>query len=344
MADAPDPAELSDGRYVLDHYIGNGHFGEVWAAADTHLDMAVAVKLFGAAFHPDAVLLEARLHNRLSAHPNVVSILNVVIEPPRPFVAMELCRQGSVGARLDRGEVSLTNAMRWTRDMLAGLAHAHAMGVLHRDLKPSNLLILDDGRAAITDFGVAEDSIRGEYVDPRAYQPHMAPEMAVSGSSPQTDVWAAGCTWYRLLCGQFPFASPADIAAGKFEPVHKLNPQVPLSVSRAVAMALQVNPADRYADAIRMHSAVSSLLVANAWSREPDAEAVETWVCSTTSCDYRVRLVERPRVGLELTAYRDLRNGGGYRRVRHERLPTIGKARQRLRTWLVLVVEGGSLA
>ncbi|MEI2702583.1 MAG: serine/threonine-protein kinase [Baekduia sp.] len=336
--------ELADGRYVLDRRLGRGHFGEVWAATDTHLDTEVAVKLFGESFRPDAVLLEAQLHHRLSAHPNVVSILNVVVEPPRPFVVMELCGNGSVSARLTEGDVSLLDAMRWTRDMLAGLSHAHSLGVLHRDLKPSNLLILDDGRAAIADFGLAEDSVREVVVDPNVYRPHMAPEMRAQGSSAKTDVWAAGCTWYRLLCGAYPYATFADLAAGAHHPVHRLNPQIPLSLSRAVDMALQVVPANRYADAARMQSAVSALSIVNAWTSNPDPQALESWSCATSNCAYRVRLTDRPRVGLELEALRDLRRGGGYRRVRFERHQSLAKARKQLRSWLVRVVEGGSLS
>lgn len=344
MSATPPIPTLANGRYVLRGFLGNGAFGEVWEADDLYLDTKVAVKLFGGAFRPDAVLLEAQLHNRLSEHPNVVSIQNVLIEPPIPFVVMALCPAGSVGARLEQNDVSLVEAMRWTRDMLAGLARAHALDVIHRDLKPSNLLILDDGRVAISDFGVAEDAIVHEYVDPKVYWRHMAPEMFTTGSSPLTDVWAAGCTWYRLLTGVHPFADRAAAAAGEFELPHKLNPQIPLAVSRAVAKALAVNPADRYQSAASMLSAVSGLSVVNSWRRIDDPATIETWAATTSQADYTIELVARPRTGLELTAYRDYRRGAGRRRIRRVNPASLPRARQRLRAWLTELVEGRPLA
>lgn len=341
---SPPPGVLADGRYTLTAPLGDGHFGEVWEGEDTHLGMSVAVKLFAAGFEPDTVLLEAQLQNRLSQHVGVISIHNVIVEPPRPFMVTDLCPEGSVGDRLKAGDVSLVQAMRWTRDMLAGLAHAHSLGVIHRDLKPSNLLILDSGRAAITDFGIAEDAIKHEYVDSSNYGPHMAPEVATGGSSsPQSDVWAAGCTWYRLLCGEYPFATLGDALAGTFEPVHHRNPQAPIAVSRAVAKGLSVDTANRYQDANQMLSSVSGLQVVNSWRTSTEPGTLETWTCSTANADYALRLTERPQVGLELTAHRDLRRGAGFRRVRSERPPSINQARQLRRRWLVAVVEGGEL-
>jgi serine/threonine-protein kinase len=229
--------------------------------------------------------------------------------------------------------------------MLAGLAHAHSMGVLHRDLKPSNLLLLDDGRAALTDFGVAEDVIKRVYVDPRIYTRHMAPEVATGGSSsPQSDVWVASCTWYRLVSGAFPFDSVAEALTSAPVPAHRRNPQVPIAVSRAIATGLALDPADRYADAQRMHAAVAGLRVVNSWQRVDDPEAIEAWFTSTRTTDYEIRLVNRPRVGLELTARRDLRRGGGSRTVKQTRPRSLPRARQEMRGWLVRVVEGGSLA
>ena len=247
--------ELANGRYVLypDRPLGSGHFGKVFEGYDRHFEQAVAVKLFDEDFELDAVLLEAQLQRRVSEHPHVVDIYDVIAEPPRPFVVTALCPSGSVGDRLETGAVSLQEAMRWTRDLLAGLAHAHSLEVIHRDVKPSNALLRTEGGAALTDFGLAEDTLRDRIVDTSHYLPHVAPEvLAGQSSSKQTDVFAAGCTIYRLLTGEYPFEG-GDFSSGPTAAC-RLNPTVPMAVSRAVGRALAIDPGERYTDAIEMHS------------------------------------------------------------------------------------------
>lgn len=137
---ADNELELADGRYVLytDRKLGKGNYGKVFEGLDRYLDQQVAIKLLDEDFEIDAVLLEAQLQRRVSEHANVVTIFDVVPQPPRPFMVTALCPQGSVAKRLKVGDVSLIEALRWTRDLLAGLAHAHNLGVIHRDVKPGN--------------------------------------------------------------------------------------------------------------------------------------------------------------------------------------------------------------
>jgi len=330
---------LLAGRYRLDVFLGSGNFGEVWAAEDTYLARQVAVKLFKTGMQPDSVLLEAQLQRRLSEHPHIAAIENVVLEPPRPFVVSELYARGSIAGNLGPDGAPPTVAMRWMRDLLAALAHAHGLGVVHRDVKPSNLLLGDDGDAVLTDFGIAEDTVRRLYVDRSSYAPHMAPELLAGGStSPQSDLWAAACTWYRLLCGRYPFNSVVAVLGGAFEPLHHVNPQIPLAVSRAVARALEQNPADRYADAERMLAAVSGLIVENDWERIIHPGALEVWRMRAPAAEFVIRLTQRPRAGLELLLTRDL--GNGPRKVLREQPTSLAKARQRLRALLVDGVTG----
>lgn len=100
--DSSEPAiRLANGRYEIrdTEPLGEGHFGEVFDARDSLLDVRVAVKLFEDGFAPDQAIIEAQVQNRLSNHPNMVTILNVVVDPPRPFVVMEFIDGGSVGDR-----------------------------------------------------------------------------------------------------------------------------------------------------------------------------------------------------------------------------------------------------
>lgn len=107
--------------------------------------------------------------------------------------------------------------LRWTREALDGLAHAHDEGVVHRDIKPDNLLLDADDRAVLSDFGIAEDTIRELIAVPQVYVPHVAPEV-ISGaqSSTASDIFAMGCTAYRLLTGERPFADQGATEAGAF--------------------------------------------------------------------------------------------------------------------------------
>lgn len=173
------------------------------------------MKLLGRNVMLDAALLEAHLLTRLRVHERIITIRNVELAPPAPFIVMEYLPSGSVGNRLASGAVTLVEAVRWTREALDGLAHAHDMGVLHRDVKPDNR----HDRAVLSDFGIAEDTIRQFLAAPHAYIPHKAPELDAQGSSRQSDIWAMGCTLYRLLAGRYPFATEAEASQGGSSPI-----------------------------------------------------------------------------------------------------------------------------
>lgn len=337
-----DGLELADGRYVIfpDRRLGGGHYGEVYEGLDRYLDRVVAIKLLAEDFEIDAVLLEAQLQRRVSEHPHIVEIFDVVPEPPRPFMVTALCRNGSVGGRLQRGAVPLIEAMRWTRGLLSGLGHAHSLGVIHRDVKPGNLLVTDNGTAALTDFGLAEDTLRNRIASDSVYVPHAAPELYDgSPSSAITDVFAAGCTAYRLLTGQRPFA-PGDFVSAP-TPAHRVNPQLPLAVSRAIDKALRTEPSERFANATEMHSALAGLKVEASWTDVSGNDgALASWEAHVPDGVYAIRLVRRPRAGLELTAHRD--RGSGPRRVNLQRFDSEGRARQTMAVWLRSVVEQGT--
>jgi serine/threonine protein kinase len=336
---------LDDGRYEIGpgDFVGEGHFGEVYRAQDTHQNVQVAVKLFQADVEFDQVLLEAQMQTQLSEHARVVSIRNVIVEPPRPFVVMDYFPSGSVHQRLEAGNVTPVEAIRWTRDALAGLAHGHALGIVHRDVKPGNWLLGPNDRVSISDFGVAEDTVRNVTVDDQVYWRHMAPEVPVLGSSPASDVWATGCTLYRLVTGAYPFETFVAARTGGYEAPHHINRQIPMSLTRVIENALKVERDERYADAPTMLAALNGCRVMWSWRQVADPAAIDVWVATTDRYDYRIELRERPRVGLELRALRDTRGGAGLRARRTERPPSLARARQQLRNWLVAVVEGGDL-
>jgi len=344
MAAHAQPQPLGNGRYEIRNPqpLGGGQFGDVFDGWDTYFDRRVAVKLFKPGVAPDQAIIEASTQARLSEHPHVVAIQDVVVEPPRPFMVLEFVTGGSVADQFELGNVSMVDAVRWTRDGLAGLGHAHGLAIVHRDFKPGNLLILENGSAAISDFGLAEDSARDLVASELVYWPHAAPEIDVAGSSPSTDIWAAGCTLYRLLTGQYPFNDPADRLSGLFPRPRDLEPQIPRNLEIVIGKALAVDPADRFASASDMRSALLACGIRCSSKRVADADSIETWEADTPSGPVRMRLVDRPRSGPLLTASRD--KGTGFRQFLKEEPKSVALGLQRLRTWLRRLAQGQPLA
>ncbi|AJE85031.1 MULTISPECIES: serine/threonine-protein kinase [Streptomyces] len=209
---------LLGGRYRLGETIGRGGMGRVWRAQDELLHRAVAVKELTAAQYVQdsdrSVLLartqtEARAAARIN-HPAVVTVHDVLEHDDRPWIVMELVEGTSLADTVKQdGGVEARRAARIGLWVLRALRAAHAAGVLHRDVKPGNVLLADDGRVLLTDFGIAQvegDSTltrTGEIVGSVDY---LAPER-VRGAEPgpSADLWALGATLYTAVEGVSPF-------------------------------------------------------------------------------------------------------------------------------------------
>lgn len=333
---------IHHGRYAIRQKLGKGSFGEVWLADDVLQGDQVAIKLLAEHVRVDEALLETQILTRLRRNDRIVTIRNVELGAPLPFIAMDYLPAGSVGDRVAAGTVTSVQAVRWTRDALDGLAYAHDEGVLHRDVKPDNLLLDGVERAVLSDFGIAEDTVRGLLAAPGVYVPHAAPEVWTSGTSKATDIFAMGCSLYRLLTGQPPFSSRNAAAAGKFVDPHRTNPQIPMAVSRVVQRALAADPADRYDDARAMLGALMACHVRHYWQRADEPDDLETWWATGDDGDYVLRLSERARRGDYVVAVtRD--KGSGPRHVFKEHFPRRSAAERVRRNLLVAVVETGTV-
>jgi eukaryotic-like serine/threonine-protein kinase len=331
----PHGGAVGDGRYQLLDYLGSGNFGEVWHARDRDFEDDVAIKLFQPAVLFDDVVAEARLQN-LSRHEFVVRVLNVVIQGPIPFIVMEHLALGSAEARLVSNQVSLVESVRWIRNLLDGLYHAHSRGVIHRDVKPANMLLKANGTAALSDFGLAEETIR-RLIRER-YVPHAAPELfGGAPSSVQTDLWAAGCTLYRLLTGTHPFTTVGAIQRGTFVPAHQLNPQVPLRLDRTIASALEVNTARRFQTAPDMIASVAGCGVRYSWEAVPGRPDAWRWIGGPHG-HIQVELRTTRQGGFEIYGTRD--RGSGPRRFLRPTFNSEARARQALRRLLLQGVAG----
>ncbi|SDK74404.1 serine/threonine-protein kinase [Nonomuraea jiangxiensis] len=213
-----DSNRLVAGRYQLLRELGRGGMGVVWEGGDTLLNRQVAIK---EVLLPDGLppgdrerqlmrtAREARMAAKLN-HPSVVAVYDVVEEDGRPWIVMELLRHPSLEeVVLTSGALPVREAADVGRQVLSALRAAHEAGILHRDVKPSNILLSDDGRAVLTDFGIAQAE-----GDPSLTQTGMvtgspsflAPErVRAADAGPASDLWSLGATLYACMVGRSPF-------------------------------------------------------------------------------------------------------------------------------------------
>ncbi|MEO3922832.1 protein kinase [Micromonosporaceae bacterium B7E4] len=219
------PPQLIADRYRLVEPLGQGGMGRVWKARDEVLHRDVAIKEL---VPPPGLtederremrersLREARAIARLN-HANVVRVFDVLRTDGDPWIVMEYIPSRSLQDVLaSDGPVSPTRAAEIGLGVLGALKSAHRAGVMHRDVKPGNVLLGDDGRVVLTDFGLA--TVPG---DPNVTRTglvlgspaYIAPERARDGTAgPEGDLWSLGATLYAAVEGQSPFARPSAIA------------------------------------------------------------------------------------------------------------------------------------
>jgi hypothetical protein len=220
-------------RYELLDPVGHGAMGTVWRARDLRLDREVAVKevcLPGPMTSQDRSVLrerslrEARVAARLT-HPGVVTVHDVAEAEGSPWIIMELVPSRSLSQVLaEDGPLSPAQAAAMGMTLLEALGSAHAAGVVHRDVKPGNILVTPEGRAVLTDFGIA--TLHG---DPRLTQAGMvmgtpgfcAPErIRGEPASPASDLWSLGATLYAAVQGRGPFEGQGSAMAVLANIVH----------------------------------------------------------------------------------------------------------------------------
>jgi serine/threonine protein kinase len=208
--------------YALIRQIGRGASSVVWEARALATDAAVALKILDTdVAGVDALRTFARERDAMNAlvlHPNILTILDADVHDGRPWIAMELCRRGSLASYVaDGGPLEVPTALRVLERLAGALSVAHEAGVVHCDIKPANVMLTDGGEPAVGDFGIARVSVATATTTTGAAftLDHVAPELLDDGRrSPRSDIYSLGTTAWQLLVGVPPFRQSGDVSIG----------------------------------------------------------------------------------------------------------------------------------
>ena len=255
------------GRYRLDSKLGSGGMSTVYLARDETLERSVAVKVLHAAIsdQPDQLerfRREARSVAQLS-HPNVVAVIDAGEDAGHPYIVFEFVDGETLKQRIDRlGRLPVDEAAAYAIEIGRGLAAAHARMLVHRDVKPQNVLIDREGRAKVTDFGIAlsleSDGLTktGRVLGTTDY---VSPEQAMGHDvDARSDIYSLGILLYEMLTGRVPFEAETLVGVAMKhvnEPmpdVQVARPEVSSVLAAVIERSTQKDPNDRYADMAAM--------------------------------------------------------------------------------------------
>lgn len=314
--------------YQTYRQLGAGHFGQVWLEEDLALGRLCAakyldpVRLAGGGFDEAKVMLNAE-------HDHVVEIYAADLEQvapggsPVPVIRMEYLPEGSLQDRHGGDPAPVGDAVRAIEDAARGVEALHSSGALHRDLKPGNLLIADDGRIKISDFGLACKVAAAAGAPPWGYVQHLPPEAVKASTgidSVAGDVYALGVTAYRLLNGDdmLNAALPpgADlhqrIAAGKYPDRNRWQPYIHDPLRRVVRRAMHADPAKRFPSASDMRHALEKVRPVVSWvpvAVTTGSQAAWGGIEAGTGLLWEARIVKGPRGGVSFELRRQGRAG-----------------------------------
>ncbi|MGN6326368.1 Stk1 family PASTA domain-containing Ser/Thr kinase [Pseudolysinimonas sp.] len=262
----PVIGRLIDGRYQVRSRIARGGMATVYLATDLRLERRVAVKVMHGHLADDSqfkqrFIQEARSAARL-AHPNVVNVFDQGQDDDSAYLVMEYLPGITLRDLLrEYGSLTPQQAIDIAEAVLSGLAAAHKAGIVHRDLKPENVLLADDGRIKIGDFGLARAASANTATGAALLGTiaYLSPELVTRGvADTRSDIYAVGIMMYEMLTGEQPFTGeqPMQIAyqhANESVPApSSRNPKVPRPLDELVLWATERDPERRPRDAREM--------------------------------------------------------------------------------------------
>ncbi len=264
-----------DGRYQIIRTIGEGGMANVYLAYDTILEREVAVKILRGDLANDEKFVkrfqrEAKAASSLN-HPNIVEMYDVGEDDGNYFIVMEYVNGKTLKSLIKkRGALSVSETVDIMLQLTSGIACAHDSYIIHRDIKPQNVMILEDGRVKITDFGIAVALNSAELTQTNSVMGsvhYLPPEQANgNGATVKSDIYSLGILMYELLTGRLPFKGDNAVEIAIKQMKEKLpsiiaqNPNVPQSVENVVIRACAKNPENRYDSVREMNEDLKTVL------------------------------------------------------------------------------------
>ncbi len=324
-------------RYQIIKTIGEGGMANVYLAKDTILDRNVAVKVLRGDLADDEKFVRRFQREALSAsklhHPNIVEMYDVGEDNGSYYIVMEYVQGKTLKSLVKkRGALTLPEVIDIMTQLASAIMCAHDSYIIHRDIKPQNVMILDDGRVKIMDFGIAMALNSNELTQTNSVMGsvhYLPPEQANgSGSTIKSDIYSLGILMYELLIGKVPFKgdNAVEIAIKQMkEPIPsicKQNPDIPQSVENIVLRACAKNPKNRYDSVREMYDDIKSCLTEENLNQKrleykyPEHELEETKVMPNLS-----RLDKK-----------------------HEEVSDVAKSKKKSKKDIVLWITGGIFA
>lgn len=258
---------LLDNRYEILELIGTGGMAVVYKARCHRLNRLVAIKILKDEYTQDAEF-RRRFHAESQAvamlnHPNIVSVYDVSTDGDADYIVMELVDGITLKQYMERrgGYLNWKESLHFAMQIAKALEHAHNQGIVHRDIKPHNVMILKNGSAKVTDFGIArimssQNTLTREALGSVHY---ISPEQAKGGRvDNRSDLYSLGVVMYEMLTGRPPYDGESPVAValqhinGNAPMPSTLNPNIPGGLEQIIMRAMSADPAQRYASASAM--------------------------------------------------------------------------------------------
>ncbi len=267
--------QMINDRYEIIRSIGEGGMANVYLALDTILNRKVAVKILRGDLAEDEKFVRRFQREAISASslndPNIVEVYDVGEDDGKYFIVMEYV-QGLTLKQLikKRGSLTLPEVVDIMLQLTSAVAHAHESYIIHRDIKPQNVIILEDGRVKIMDFGIAVALNAGEFTQTNSVMGtvyYIPPEQANGGAATtKSDIYSLGILMYELVTGHVPFKgdNPVEVAIKHMNEaipsICEYDPEMPQSIENIILRAAAKNPKNRYDSAWDMHEDLKTAL------------------------------------------------------------------------------------